>query len=187
MDLVAQGNENSLGFSLAFDPALVRFVKATLGSGAAGAALVQNTNTSGSGNVGFLVGLVPPATFAAGTQQVVQLQFDSVAYSNNATLSFGNTPIAQGLADAQANTLSANFQNATLAVGGSTWPTLEILQLGNNVILSWPSAATGFGLQEASAPGGAWTNVLATPATIGSSLVVTSSIATNSQFFRLRY
>ncbi len=187
VDLVAQGNENALSFSVAFDPALVQFTKASLGSGAAGAALVQNTNMVASGNVGFLVGLVPPATFAAGTQQVVQIQFASVAYSNNAALTFGNTPVAQGLSDANANVLSANFQNATLAVGGSTWPVLEILQLGNKVVLSWPAAATGFALQETSEPGGAWTNVVATPATIGSSLVVTSSVATNSQFFRLQY
>ncbi len=187
VNMIAQGNENALSFSVAFDPSLVRFAKATLGNGASGAALVQNTNLAGTGNVGFLVGLVPPATFAAGTQQVVQLQFASVAYSNNAALTFGNTPIAQGLADANANTLSANFQNATLTVGGSTWRALGILPVGNNVVLSWPAAATGFGLQEASAPGGNWTNVLATPATIGSSLVVTSSIGTNNQFFRLHY
>jgi hypothetical protein len=91
------------------------------------------------------------------------------------------------VADANANLVSASFQNATLAVGGSSWPTLEISQVGNNVVLSWPLAATGFGLQTATAPGANWSNVVATPFTIGSSLVVTSSISTNSQFFRLNY
>jgi hypothetical protein len=187
VNLIAQGDENALSFSVAFNPALVRFTKAGLGSGATGAALLQNTNPAANGQVGFLVGFVPPVTFAAGTQQVVQLQFVSVAYSNNAALCFGNTPVAQGLADASANPLSVNFQNTTLAVGGSAWPTLEILQLGNNLILSWPATATGFALQEASNPGGSWTNVVATPVTVGSNLVVTSSLATNSQFFRLQY
>ncbi len=188
VNLVAQGNENALGFSVTFDPALVRFAKANLGiSAPSGTALVANTNQAASGTVGFLVGLVPPATFTAGTQQLVQLQFASVAYSNSAALTFGNTPIQQAVADANANILSASFQNANLAVGGSAWPALEINQSGSNVVLSWPSAVTGFGLQTASAPGGAWSNVLATPATIGSSLVVTSSISTNSQYFRLQY
>jgi hypothetical protein len=187
VDLVAQGDENALSFSITFDPTMVQFAKASLGSGAPGAAFVQNTNLAASGNVGFLVGLVPPSTFEAGTQQVVEVQFASVNYSNIAALTFCNTPIPEGLADANANTLMANFQNATLAVGGSPWPTLEIAQFGSNVVLSWPSTATGFGLQEASAPGGSWTNVLAAPAAIGTSLVVTSSIATNSQFFRLQY
>jgi hypothetical protein len=188
VNLVAQGDENALGFSVTFDPTLVRFAKASLGiSAPSGTALVQNTNLAGSGTVGFLVGLAPPATFVAGTQQLVQIQFASVAYSNNAALTFGNTPIQQAVADVDANLLSASFQNATLAVGGSTWPTLEISQLGNNVVLSWPLAATGFGLQTASAPGATWSNVLATPATNGSNLVVTSPISTNSQYFRLQY
>ncbi|HEV7926959.1 MAG TPA: immunoglobulin domain-containing protein [Verrucomicrobiae bacterium] len=188
VNLVAQGNENALSFSVTFDPSLVRFTKANLGiSAPSGTALVQNTNLAASGTVGFLVGLVPPATFTAGTQQVIQMQFASVAYSNNAALAFGNSPIQQGVADANANLVSASFQNATLAVGGSSWPTLEISQVGNNVVLSWPLAATGFGLQTATAPGANWSNVVATPFTIGSSLVVTSSISTNSQFFRLNY
>jgi hypothetical protein len=187
VEMAAQGNESALSFSVVFDPAMVRFANASLGSGATGAALVQNTNLAGSGNVGFLVGLVPPATFAAGTQQLVLLHFTSVVYSNNAALAFGDTPVAQGLADANANILSANFQNATLAVGGATWPALAISQLGSNVVLSWPSTATALGLQAASALGTDWSNFLATPASIGSSLVVTSSISTNSEFFRLKY
>jgi hypothetical protein len=188
VDLVAQGNENALGFSVTFDPALVRFTKANLGiSAPSGTALVQNTNMVSSGTIGFLVGLAPPATFVAGTQQLVQIQFASVAYSNNAALTFGNTPVQQGVADADANILSASFQNATLSVGGTAWPTLEISQVGNNVVLSWPSAATGFGLQTATAPGANWSNVLATPITNASSVVVTSPISTNSQYFRLQY
>jgi hypothetical protein len=187
VELVAQGTENALSFSVTFDPAMVLFANASLGSGATGAALVQNTNLAGSGNVGFLVGMVPPATFAAGTQQLVLVHFTSVVYSNNAALAFGDTPVAQGLADVNANILSANFQNATLAVGGSIWPALAISQFGSNLVLSWPSTATALGLQAASALGTDWSNVLATPAAIGSSLVVTSSISTNSEFFRLKY
>ncbi len=59
VNLVAQGNENALGFSVTFDPALVRFAKANLGiSAPSGTALVANTNQAASGTVGFLVGLV---------------------------------------------------------------------------------------------------------------------------------
>jgi hypothetical protein len=187
VELVAQGNESALSFSVTFDPTMVQFVNAGVGSGASGARLFTNINLAGSGNVGFLVGFFPPVPFAKGTHQLVQLNFASVAYSNNAALAFGDTPVPRGLADANANMLSVNFQNATLAVGGSMWPTLAVSQVGSNVVLSWPSAATGFGLQTASAPGADWSNVPTTPAILGSSLVVTSSISTNSQFFRLKY
>ena len=53
--------------------------------------------------------------------------------------------------------------------------------------LSWPSSATVFELQASSSLDGDWTTVVATPATIGSSLVVTSSISTNAVYYRLKY
>ncbi len=53
VQLVAQGGENSLGFSLSFDPATVRFLNATLGSGASGAVLYENTNQVPSGICGL--------------------------------------------------------------------------------------------------------------------------------------
>jgi hypothetical protein len=187
VELVAQGDENALSFSVTFDPALVHFTSASLGSGASGAALIQNTTLAGSGNLGFVVGLFPPATFAAGTQQLVRLNFASVSYSNNAALAFGASPVPQGLADSSANVLPANFQNATLAVGGSNWPTLAIGQVGNNLTLSWPSSAAMLGLQVASSPAGPWSNATVTTITNGASLVVTYPVSTNTEFFRLKH
>jgi hypothetical protein len=187
VQLVAQGNANALGFSVAFDPTMARFVNASLGSGATGAAFVPNTTLAASGQLGFLVGLEPPGTFAAGTQQVVTINFASLAYSNNAALVFGNTPVVCQLVDTNANPLLTSYQNATLAVGGASWPSLAISVAGSNVVLSWPSANAVFGLQTASSLGGIWSNVLEIPATNGGSLVITSSISTNSEFFRLKY
>jgi hypothetical protein len=187
VELVAQGDENALSFSVTFDPALVHFTSASLGSGASGAALIQNTTLAGSGNLGFVVGLFPPATFAAGTQQLVRLNFASVSYSNNAALAFSASPVPQGLADSSANVLPANFQNATLTVGGSNWPTLSIGQVGSNLTLSWPSSAAMLGLQVASSPAGPWSNATVTTITNGSSLVVSYPLSTNTEFFRLKY
>jgi hypothetical protein len=172
---------------VAFDPMMARFVNASLGSGASGAAFVPNTKLAASGQLGFLVGLEPPGTFAAGTQVVVNLTFASIAYSNNLNLVFGNTPVVCQLVDANANPLSATYQNATLAVGGAPWPTLGISQTGTNVVLSWPSGTSGLALQTASSLFGPWSNALEIPAINAGSLVITSSISTNSQFFRLKY
>jgi hypothetical protein len=187
VELTAQGNENALGFSLTFDPTLVRFANASLGSGASGAALIQNTNLAGSGNVGFLVGLVPPATFAAGTQQLLQIHFTSVVYSNNAALAFGSAPVLQQLVDSSANVLSASFQNATLAVGGTNWPALSVSQTPGNLSLSWPLSAGTFGLQVASSPGGPWSNASASFVTNGGNLTLTYPISKSTEFFRLKY
>jgi hypothetical protein len=187
VELVAQGDENALGFSVTFDAALVRFVNASLGSGATGAALVPNTANATNGVLGFLIGFQPPGAFAPGTQPVLNLTFASVAYSNTASLAFANSPILCQLVDTNANPVSANFQNGTVVVGGSPWPTLAVNQSEGNIVLSWPSTGAVLGLQTASSIDGIWSNVLAIPASNSGSLVITSSVSTNIQFFRLKY
>jgi hypothetical protein len=187
VELAAQGDESALQFSVKFNPAMIQFVNAILGSGAPGAAMIQNTSQAASGNLGFVVGLMAPGTFAAGTQQLVKLNFAPVSYSNTTALVFGDTPVPRQLVDSNADIVLASYQDATLAVGGLVWPALSIKQAGSNVVLSWPSSAAALGLQASSSLGGDWSNVVATPATIGSSLVVTSSISTNAVYYRLKY
>jgi hypothetical protein len=187
VELAATGNVNALGFSVAFNPALVRFVGASLGSGASGAAFVQNTNQSASGEVGFLVGKLAPATFAAGTQQLVTLNFAPVLYSNTTALVFGDTPIARQVVDTNTDALSATYVNATLAVGGSAWPALSINQAGNNLVLSWPSAASILTLQSTSSLDGTWNDVAATPETDSGILVLTVPMPGATVYYRLKY
>jgi hypothetical protein len=91
------------------------------------------------------------------------------------------------LVDSNANILLANYENAALTVGGLVWPTLSINQAGSNIVLSWPSSVIVFGLQSSSSLDGIWTDVVATPATIGSSLVLTSPISTNTVYYRLKF
>jgi len=187
VQLAAQGNVSALQFSVTFNPAMVQFVNASLGVGAPGAALIQNTNQAPSGNLGFVVGLLPPATFAAGAQQLLNLHFAPISYSNTTSLVFSDAPVLRTIVDSNTTVLSATYQDATLAVGGSVWPTLSINQAGNNIVLSWPSSAAGFELQASSSLDGDWTNVVATPAMNGGSLVLTSPISTNTVYYRLKY
>jgi hypothetical protein len=187
VELAAQGNESALQFSVTFNPAMVRFVNATLGSGAPGAALIQNTSQAASGNLGFVVGLLSPGTFAAGTQLLVKLNFTPVSYSNTTALVFGDTPVTRQLVNSSAAILSTSYENANLIVGGLVWPTLTINQAGANVVLSWPSSAADLALQASSSLEGGWTNVVASPATVGNNLVLTSPISKNAVYYRLKY
>ncbi len=187
VELAAQGDESALQFSVTFNPALIQFVSASLGSGAAGAGLIQNTNAAASGSLGFVVGMLPPATFPAGTLQLVSLNFAPIAYSNTTALAFGDTPIPCQLVDSNTTVLTTSYQNSALTVGGLVWPTLSITQSANNVVLSWPSSATGFQLQASSALDGGWSDVAVTPATNGASLSLTSPISTNAVYYRLKH
>jgi hypothetical protein len=187
VQLAAQGNENGVSFSVAFDPTAVDFVSASLGSGASGAEMYVNTNQAADGSVGIALALLPGNAFPAGTLQLVQLDFASVAYSNTVALGFADSPVARQVADTNASVMPVSFQNGTLFIGGSVWPTLAISHAGSNVILSWPASANVFGLQTASLLGTNWNSTAGTPVTNGSSLVVTSSISTNASFFRLQH
>jgi hypothetical protein len=187
VELASQGEVNSAGFSVTYNPALVQFVNATLASGATSAAFIQNTNPATPGTLGFVVGSLAPATFAAGTAPLVTLNFAPVAFSNTTALAFANLPVACQLADANAQPLSANFVNASLAVGGASWPTLSITPNGNSISWSWPSSGTTFSLQAASSLGGAWSNVVTTPTTNGNTVTLTAPASDDSVYYRLKY
>ncbi|MBI5387747.1 MAG: hypothetical protein HZA90_24055 [Verrucomicrobia bacterium] len=57
---------------------------------------------------------------------------------------------------------------------------------GDNFVLSWPAAATGFTLETAPSVLGPWTNSTVTPQPAGNQLVVPIDPRTSPQFFRLK-
>jgi hypothetical protein len=187
VELTAQGNEGAFGFSVTFDPKMVQFVGASVGSGATQAVLLQNTNMAASGSLGFVLGMLAPQTFAAGTLQLVDLKFASRNYSNNTSIAFSDSPVTRKMVDSTAMTLTATYQNLTLAVGDLPWPPLSVTSSGTDLVLSWPAAAAALGLQTAPALDATWSNVLTLPSMIGESLVLTSSVSTNTAYFRLKY
>jgi hypothetical protein len=158
-----------------------------LGSGATGAVVASNVLNAASGKIGFIVGLMPPGTFAAGTQQMVTLSFASTLYSNNVPLILGNSPVVCQLADANANPIPATFQNATLAVGGAAWPALTINPAGSNVLLSWSSSAAAFNLATTPSLTAGWSNVAGPLTTNNGVISTTMPISTNQAFYRLQY
>jgi hypothetical protein len=128
VEMTSQGNENSMQFGLTFDPTALSFVSASLGSGAAasGAHLIVNSNNASAGQLGIVLGVMPPETFMAGTPQLVKLTFNSISYSNTASLAFGDVPIVRQLVDANVNTLSATYQGMSFPIAGVSWPQLSI-------------------------------------------------------------
>jgi len=105
---VAVGDENAMGFSLAYDPTSLTFASADIGNSASGAFL--NVNTNESGKLGFAVALSTGNTFAAGTQQVVTMTFISAPYGNGkTTLTFTDSPVLREVSDGGANSLGAVY------------------------------------------------------------------------------
>jgi hypothetical protein len=185
VQMASQGNENSLQFGVAFDPTALSFVSAATGSGASGARLISNTNNIAAGQLGIVVGLMPPMTFMPGSQQLVKLTFKSISYSNTTSVAFADAPIARQLVDANANTLSAAYQNTSFQIAGQSWPTLDVTQTASNVVLSWPYSPTILSAQWTTNLGANWTNTGGAPVTNGDSLMLTLPAPSNATMYRL--
>jgi hypothetical protein len=187
LQLAAQGTENALSCSLAFDATSLAFLGATLGAGAGGAMLEVNTNQVSSGNLGLAVALLPGSALAYGTQPIVQLSFLSIGYSNTLNLSFGDVPVPRQVADTNAAVLPVSFQNGLLAVAGSSWPLLSVSRSGTNALLSWPASASGFAVQSTVSLGQNWTNVAASLATNSGMISTSVPISATQAYYRLHH
>jgi hypothetical protein len=116
--LAANGNENGLSFSLNFDTTKLTYVSTALGSGASGANLLTNAAQAASGKLGVILALPPNQTFAAGTQELVEVTFmtavRTIAFST--TVSFGDIPIVRELSDAPGNVLAATYASGSVLI-----------------------------------------------------------------------
>jgi hypothetical protein len=161
--LVANGNENSLGFSLNFSTQRLAFASATLGSGAAGATLLVNTSLIATGRLGIAVALPQQFNFAPGTQQVVRVTFNAFpllgSSSSANTIGFADQPLLRELVDAQLAALSCYYSNGTVTLAptifeSDVWPrtngnqavsTTDWLQVGRFVArLDTPATTNEF-------------------------------------------
>jgi hypothetical protein len=116
VNLLATGTENGLIFNVGYSPSLLTYTGWTPGSGASGASC--SVTCSQAGQIGVFVGLDTGATFAAGTQQVVQLTFQAILVPTNAAtpIGFTNSPYPTGLSDVNGVDLPASFLAGSLAI-----------------------------------------------------------------------
>jgi hypothetical protein len=121
--LIANGIENSVQFSMDFTPATLTYTGATLGSGATGASLWQDTNSVASGQLGIAVLLPAGSTFASATDEVVRVNFLAVINTNSSSstsVTFGSVPVQEQLADPLGNVLPVTFTTGTVTIAGVT-------------------------------------------------------------------
>ena len=134
LELVSQGDENALGFTLNFNPALLTYQSATPGSGVqAGAAFFINPVFAANGRVGLTLALPTDQKFATGVRQVFTVTFNVAANATGTTqLSFGDNPTVRDVSDANGNSLACNFTAGTLTFAQTNpTPTITTLDPSN--------------------------------------------------------
>ncbi len=118
VELIAQGDENALGFSLTFDPAALGNPQAAMGNDAANATLNVNTNQLGQGRLGIVLSLPTGQKFGAGVRQIAVVNF-AIAGGvtvNSTPIGFGDQPVAREVSDTNANALPANYTPGTVTI-----------------------------------------------------------------------
>ncbi|MBS1791707.1 MAG: choice-of-anchor D domain-containing protein [Acidobacteria bacterium] len=117
IELVSQGDENALGFSLTFDPTVLSNPQAAKGSDATSAALNTNSNQVAQGRFGIALALPTGQSFTAGVRQIAVVTFTVSATTTATTtaIGFGDAPILRRVSDANAQVLTATYQSDTCA------------------------------------------------------------------------
>jgi uncharacterized protein (TIGR03437 family) len=107
VEIDAQGDENTLGFSLDFDWRRLSYVSAVMGSGVpAGSTLLINANQKDVGRLGFAISRAFGASLTAGTQQLLVVTFKaSEDDSASTSVDFGDQPIPREYVRADASTI----------------------------------------------------------------------------------
>lgn len=116
IELLAHGNENALGFSVTFDPALLHTPQAGLGSGAGAAQLHANASQVGAGRLGVFLALPAGQSFAAGKVEILTLDFGVTPLAPSALIGFGDQPVAREILDVSAQPLTATWTPVTIAL-----------------------------------------------------------------------
>ena len=119
VELVAQGDEGAIGFSLSYDPLVLSSPQVVIGEGANGATLSVNTGSTARGQLGILVGLPAGRSLTAGTKQIVVVTFQVAGGVTTTTtrVDFGDQPVARELVDSQARRLAASFTGSAIGIG----------------------------------------------------------------------
>lgn len=116
IQLEAQGNENALSLSLAFDPAVVRYASAKLEGGGQGMALMMSEAQLSQGRLGVAVGLPPGQVLPRKPLVLLKISFTPVGtdYPTSTPVRFGKDPLSCDVVDVESKALPTTFTDALL-------------------------------------------------------------------------
>jgi regulation of enolase protein 1 (concanavalin A-like superfamily) len=112
----AQGNENGLGFSLAFDPARLAFLGVTLGNDVAGATLMPNAIHARDGRLGLALALPVGQSLSSGLLEMAKVRFAVIGATGSTGLRLTDAPVVCELVDTAADTLSMVLTSGVVQV-----------------------------------------------------------------------
>ncbi|MGE0129605.1 MAG: hypothetical protein AB7U82_16120 [Blastocatellales bacterium] len=147
VELIAQDNENAVGFSLIFNTAQLTNPQTVAGSGVGGASLNVNALQAAQGRLGLAMAQPAGQTFAAGARQLVVVTFTipANAVAGTAQINLGDTPIAREIVDANASPLQTGYTGGAVTITAQTPVTSVSAASFSATELAADSIAAAFG------------------------------------------
>jgi hypothetical protein len=189
VELNAQGDENAVGLSMTFDPKVVTYTGATLGTDAANATMVINALQVTNGQLGLIMELPTGASFPAGARQVLKVNFQALTTASvDSAVTLTDLPVRREVSDTNALPVVATYSNGSISVNPK--PALSIGHSSQNINVSWPTWATNYTLQQALSnvlPINTWSNLTTAPILTNNAFNVTIPVNSSVQFYRLQH
>jgi hypothetical protein len=158
IEMVSQGNENSWGFSLLYDPTKLTFVTAANGTDTPTASLIINSSAA-TDRVGFAGSLPAGQTLSPGVRQLLTVTF-TVPFNvtpSTTDVRFTDFPISREVVDSQAAPLTTAYTSGivTIAQGyeGDVTPRPNGNVDGNVSIQDWAQIGRFMALLDSVVPG----------------------------------
>jgi hypothetical protein len=119
VQLLASGSENTVSFTLQFDPTKLSYVSHSIGADAVGGTLTPNTSQKDLGKVAYLIGKQPGEVHAAGTRTILNVTFTvnaAAADGSSLEVNFVDTPTSRRIIAADSSALAGSFVNGVVGV-----------------------------------------------------------------------
>ena len=116
IEMVADGNEAALGFTLNFDPERLTFSSATLGGNVTAATLNLNSLQASNGRLGVVIGMSPGQGFTAGTLELLRVNFTTSGLGGSTPVTFDDVPVVREVSNRLAVALTATFTPGTVLI-----------------------------------------------------------------------
>lgn len=120
VEIDATGVETNVSFSFNFDPTKFSNPQIALGNGVPqGATLVTNLSETMAGRVGLMVSSLNPYTPGTRTIVMISLQVAQNAQIGLSPVTFGNSPMGQGVVDGGNQQLLTSYQSGNIQIGST--------------------------------------------------------------------
>lgn len=121
LQINAAGIENTVSFSLAFEPARLSFLSALPAPALSNLVVTLDTNQLSAGRIGVTAALPPGATLPAGSQEVIQLRFNTARSAGDfqTPLTITDSPTPSRLFSAAGSEVESRWNFTTLFVTGT--------------------------------------------------------------------